>query len=75
VNNLADAAGGVWPETIGLEEVHRSTRLRSLRILEELASETGREQYGSPHPHPPNPHACGSRYSCRKTTSEKPALT
>jgi hypothetical protein len=42
---LADAAGGVGPETIGFEEVHRSTRLRSLHILGELASKTGREQH------------------------------
>jgi len=47
VNNLADAAGGVWPEAVGLEEGHRPTRLHSLHILEEFAAETGREQHGS----------------------------
>jgi hypothetical protein len=46
VNHVADAAGGVGPETMGLAEVRRPTRLRCLYVLEEPASETGREQHG-----------------------------
>src|SRR5829696_4072934 len=30
MNNLADTAGGVRPETVGLEEVYRPARLRPL---------------------------------------------
>jgi hypothetical protein len=68
VNHVADAAGGVRPETIGLEEGHRPTRLRSLHVLEELASDTGREQHGPVSASLLHHTAVGSRWCARPSS-------